>query len=201
VPRLVHRHRALAGLETIAPAMSGPQPPILPLSVARTGGYKAVRADASDGSCGVHGYPCQHPGVDAGGAQGTTVRAPEDGQVVLLADGTSAPYVGYGPYLALVLGKSGYYHLLAHLQPGTMTVGLGSKVTAGQALAQTSSANHTHWEVRKKPVPNFAANETNFDNNLDPMDWLSMARGGRVALVIAAVGLAAAAALYLRKRR
>lgn len=192
--------RALAGIEIAETSMSGPQPPILPLSVARTGHYNDLRSSPSDGACGVHGYPCRHPGLDVGGAQGAVVRAPESGVIVMVSDGSAPPWEGYGPYLAVIKGASGVFHLLAHLQPGSMSLGVGSAVTAGQPIATTSNANHTHWEVRKKVLPNYAANETNFDNNLDPMQWLASARGGAGKLLVIG-GLAVAVALYLRKRR
>jgi murein DD-endopeptidase MepM/ murein hydrolase activator NlpD len=187
-------------IEIAFPALVGPQPPILPLSVPRTGGFKAARLSPADGACGVHPYPCYHPGIDAGGVQGTVVRYPEDGTIVLVATGSAPPWEGYGPFLALVKGASGYYHLLAHLEPGSVLGGVGAQGKAGQPIAKTSSANHTHWEVRKKVTPNYSANETNLDNNIDPMQWLSMARGGATKLLIVAGGLAVAIALYLRRR-
>jgi murein DD-endopeptidase MepM/ murein hydrolase activator NlpD len=196
-----------SGIEIADTTMVGPQPPILPLSVAATGDYKAVRSTPADGACGVHGYPCMHPGVDCGGYQGTVVNAPEDGTVYLTADGSQPPWRGYGPYLVLMLGKSGYYHLMAHLQPGSVIPAVGDAVTAGEPIATTSSANHTHWEVRKKPTPDYANNETNFDNNIDPVnDWLPSQRGllaqissGNMNLLIIAGGAAIALALYYRE--
>jgi hypothetical protein len=192
---------ALGTIEIADVFMHGPQPPILPLSVARTGHYNDLRSSPSDGACGVHSYPCRHPGVDVGGVQGTVVRAPEDGVIVLVSDGSSPPWEGYGPYLALIKGKSDFYHLLAHLQPGSMTLGVGSAVTAGLPIATTSSANHTHWEVRKKVTPNYAANETNLDNNIDPMLWLSQARRGGIVNLLIFGGAAIALAYYLRKQK
>ena len=191
-----------SGVEIADVFMTGPQPPILPLVVARTGDYKAVRSSPSDGACGVHGYPCQHPGVDVGGAQGTVVHAPEDGTIVMLADGSAPPWEGYGPYLVVLKGASGFYHLLAHLQPGSVIGGVGSAFKAGDPIATTSSANHTHWEVRKKVTPDYAKNETNFDNNIDPVnDWLPRARGLGGKLFIVAGGIAVAVALFLKARR
>jgi murein DD-endopeptidase MepM/ murein hydrolase activator NlpD len=194
------RALALGEIVMADKSMTGPQPPILPLSVARTGGYAAVRSSPADGSCATHPYPCKHPGLDVGGVQGTVVRAPESGTITFVSDGSAPPFVGYGPYLALIKGAN-FYHLLAHLQPGSMSLGVGSAVTAGQAIATTSSANHTHWEVRKKTTPNFAAGETNLDNNIDPLQWLASARGARVAIYLLAGGAAVALALYLRARR
>lgn len=94
----------------------------------------------------------------------------------MVGDGNSAPYVGYGPWFVILQGESGKFHFLAHLEPATSAMGpLGAQMLAGQQVGVTSSANHTHWEVRDKMVPDFAAGETNFTNNSDPLGWLSIA--------------------------
>lgn len=164
-------------VDTGSPQPGAPQPPIYPLIVGAHGGYREVRSSPSDGSCGVHAYPCQHPGVDVQGMAGTQVVAPESGQVVMTGDGNSAPFVGYGPWFVVIAGRdSGKYHLLAHMDPLTSSMATqGQVVESGDVVGMTSSANHTHWEVRDKIVPDFAAGETNLDNNTDPVIWL---RGG-----------------------
>lgn len=164
---------------TAAPEPGRPQPPIFPLEIGAHGGYLETRSSPNDGSCGVHGYPCQHPGLDVAGSAGTPVVAPETGTVVMAGDGASAPYVGYGPWFAIIQGDSGKFHLLGHLEPATAGMApIGAQVTAGQQVGVTSAANHTHWEVRTKMVPDFAAGETNFDNNTDPVAWLQLAALG-----------------------
>lgn len=161
-------------VDTAAPVAGRPQPPIYPLIVGTNGAYKAVRANSAQGSCGVHGYPCQHPGTDVNGPMGTEVRAPESGVIVAVANGSVAPFSGYGPWLIVVKGVSGKYHLLGHLDPASSAWGpLNATVTAGQVVGRTSSANHTHWEVRSRLTP--AAGQTNFDNNTDPVAWLQLA--------------------------
>jgi len=178
------------------PAPGRPQPPIYPLVVGSHGAWLETRSSPADGSCGVHGYPCQHPGVDVAGSQGTPVVAPESGTVVMIGDGNSAPFVGYGPWFAIIAGDSGKFHFLGHLDPATSGMApMGSQVTAGQQVGTTSSANHTHWEVRDKMVPDFAAGETNFDNNSDPLAWLTLAPIGGAATALLAAG--AALLLYL----
>lgn len=153
--------------------------PIFPLVIGNNGAYKALRASSAQGSCGVHGYPCLHPGVDVVGRAGTPVMAPEAGVIAVVADGNSPPWSGYGPWLVLIKGDSGKYHLLAHLEPATAALGpYGMRVTEGQVIGKTSSANHTHWEVRTKPTP--GAGKTNLDNNTDPIAWM---RGLSVWLV------------------
>lgn len=144
--------------------------PIEPLTTPRTGGFLAVRSSAADGACGVHGYPCQHPGVDVLGKQGTLVQAPEGGTVKVVTNGASPPYEGYGPWVVVFLGDSGKYHLLGHLEPSANRVTVGQRVEAKQVVGATSSANHTHWEVRNKMVP--PAGVTNQENNDDPVSWL-----------------------------
>lgn len=168
----------LAGtsVDVAAPAPGRAQSPIYPLVVGSHGAWLEVRSSPSDGGCGVSGYPCRHPGVDVAGARGTTVVAPESGTIVMVADGNSAPFGGYGPWLIVIRGVSGKYHLLGHLDPSAASMGpMGAHVRAGDQIGVTSSANHTHWEVRSKLVPDFARGESNFTNNTDPLAWLARA--------------------------
>jgi hypothetical protein len=69
---------------------------------------------------------------------------------------------------------------------------IGAPVVAGDQVGITSSANHTHWEVRDKMVPDFAVGEDNFTNNEDPLGWLSGASMG-----IFGTALLVGAALFL----
>lgn len=159
--------------------------PIIPFVIGNNGAWKFLRTSSKQGSCGVHGYPCYHPGVDVYGKAGTPVRAPESGQVVIAADGSAAPFVGYGPWLVMIKGASGRYHLLSHLAPGTASMApAGVTVSEGQVIGTTSSANHTHWEVREKPTP--GSGKTNLDNNVDPIAW--MKAGSVIVLALAAFG-------------
>lgn len=197
-------HRPAMGalpVATDAPVPGRPQPPIWPLQVGAHGGYLEVRASPSDGSCGVSGYPCRHPGLDVAGFAGTPVVAPESGTVVMIGDGNSAPYVGYGPWFVIIQGDSGKFHFLGHLEPLTAAMApIGARVSAGDQVGVTSSANHTHWEVRRDMVPNFAAGANNFTNNEDPLGWLSMAAiGAGTILIVGGSGLLLW--LLLRRRR
>lgn len=187
---------------TDIPEPGRPQPPIYPLQVGAHGGWLEVRATPSEGSCGVHGYPCKHPGLDVAGAAGTPVVAPESGTVVGAGDGASPPFVGYGPWFAIIQGaNSGKFHFLGHLEPATSSmVAVGAQVTAGDQIGTTSSANHTHWEVRDKPVPDFAAGEDNFTNNSDPLGWLSIAALGITGAALIVGGAAWFLWLLLRRR-
>ncbi len=180
------------------PAPGQPQPPIWPLTVGAHGGWLEVRSSPADGSCGVHGYPCQHPGVDVAGTAGTPVVAPESGTVAMVGDGSAAPFVGYGPWFAIIQGDSGKYHFLGHLEPAAAALApMGAQVTAGQTVGATSSANHTHWEVRAKLVPDFASGEDNFTNNSDPLGWLTTQAPWFVPLLLGGAALL----LYLLARR
>jgi len=197
--------RALAGLGasdvvTQLPSAGSPQPPIWPLRVGAHGAYLEVRSSPSDGACGVSNYPCRHPGVDVAGPYGTPVAAPETGVVVAATDGSSAPFVGYGPWLLIIRGvASGKYHLLAHLDPsGYALAPVGTQVKAGQKVGTVSSANHTHWELRTKMVPDFAHGETNFTNNSDPLAWLDSSSSEALAAVLLLGGAALLAYLMWR---
>lgn len=160
--------------------------PITPLVVGSNGAFRALRSSSAQGSCGVHGYPCLHPGVDVAARQGTTVVAPESGVVVIAADGTAPPFVGYGPWLVLLRGDSGKFHLLAHLDPSTAAQApAGLRVAEGAAIGTVSAARHTHWEVRVRPTP--PAGKTNLDNNLDPIGWMKGV-GSIVVLAVIAGG-------------
>lgn len=170
---------------TGAPEPGKPQPPIYPLQIGDHGGWLEVRSSPADGACGVHGYPCKHPGIDVAGAAGTPVVAPESGSVVMVGDGNSAPFVGYGPWFVIIQGDSGKFHFLGHLEPAASSMApMGAQVSAGDQVGTTSSANHTHWEVRDKMVPDFAAGEDNFTNNSDPVGWLETAAIGIGAALI-----------------
>jgi murein DD-endopeptidase MepM/ murein hydrolase activator NlpD len=160
-------------VDTSVPVPGQAQPPIWPLIIGGHGGFMEVRSSPADGACGVGTYPCKHPGIDVVGKPGTPVMAPEDGTIVFVADGSSSPVGGYGPWVVIIAGKSGRYHLLGHLEPGTSGMGpIGMPVRAGQQVGTVSSAYHTHWEVRTKAIPDFAHGESNATNNLDPVQWL-----------------------------
>lgn len=161
-------------IDTPIPVPGRAQPPIWPLKVGAYGGFMQVRSSPAEGACGIGTYPCKHPGVDVVGDMGARVNAPESGTVVLAADGSSSPVGGYGPWVVIIEGDSGKYHLLGHLSPLTASMALvGTKVVAGQQVGTVSSAYHTHWEVRSKAIPDFTHGESNATNNSDPIQWLS----------------------------
>lgn len=178
------------------PVMGARQPPIYPLIVGNNGGYLAVRASPAQGSCGVSGYPCKHPGVDVNGKRGTIVRSPTNGVIVAIFNGASAPFSGYGPWGVVIRGdEDGLFHLLGHLDASTSSMGtINKRVRAGDAVGTVSSANHTHWEVRTRVSPNWSAGESNATNNRDPLAWLS--GGGKLGTFLL-LGGAAALLLYL----
>jgi len=140
--------------------------PTGPFKTGRTGCYGCMRYSSSDGSCGTKNYPCVHYGVDLF-ADDRRVFAPEAGTIIAVADGTKAPYVGYGPGVILLQGKSGVYHLLAHLSYSTILPSKGEWVSEGQQLAMFDQAiGHTHYEVRIEPTGNSAT------NTRDPEGWI-----------------------------
>ncbi len=169
---------ATTPVPTSVPVPGNAQPPIWPLVIGGHGRYMEVRSTPADGACGVGSYPCKHPGIDVVGKPGTRVMAPEDGTVVAIAPGSSSPWGGYGPWLVVIGGRSGRYHLLAHLDPATASMApIGMTVRAGDPVGTVSSAWHTHWEVRTKAIPDFAHGESNATNNLDPVEWLRAQAG------------------------
>jgi murein DD-endopeptidase MepM/ murein hydrolase activator NlpD len=204
MPRL--RHGPLVSLGAvsgasvpIAPLVGALQAPVWPTKLSPHGAFGYVRKTPADGACGTKGHPCTHPGSDVLGASGTPVKAPEDGVIVKAASGSSSPFGGYGPWVIVIQGKSGWYHLLGHLDPAKAPLGsVGLVVRAGQVVGTTSSANHVHWEVRRKAVPDFAAGESNASNNIDPFAWLRRYGGtpGTGWILLAAI----AAFLVVRRR-
>lgn len=204
------RRRALGAIDLasfVPPPIGTPQSPISPLIPGGHGGYLEVRNSPADGSCGVGAYPCKHPGLDVLGMYGTTVVAPEDGTIAVVTDGNSAPFGGYGPWVVVIAGKSGKFHLLGHLDPANGgTVVQGQDIRAGEPVGTTSGANHTHWEVRSKVVPDYAHGETGFDIIEDPQIWLKLSAVGLggmspQTLLIVAGGAFLLALAYRDRRR
>jgi len=142
--------------------------PTSPFTIAGTRGYGAVRRSTADGGCGISSYPCTHWGMDlVPKDRDSRVYAPEAGTIVDIAYNT-APYVGYGPSTINMLGASGVYHLLAHLEPSTITVSPGQRVAEGTLLARYNAAYaHTHYEVRKDRIGPSAS------NTIDPSVWMA----------------------------
>jgi murein DD-endopeptidase MepM/ murein hydrolase activator NlpD len=170
-----------------------PRWPSGPFSSHRTGCYGCKRQSPSDGGCGVHGYPCTHWGVDTF-ATTPEIYAPEDGVVVSVADGTSPPFTGYGPGVVLMKGMSGFYHLLAHLDLGSIRVTKGAKVAEGTLVGRYNAAyGHCHYEVRKQPT---GPSET---NTIDPEKWLAASKGGGGIGVLLVLGGLLAAGYFIAR--
>lgn len=153
--------------------------PTSPFTIAGTRGYGAVRRTAADGGCGIGSYPCTHWGMDlVPKDKDARVYAPEAGTIVDIAYNT-APYVGYGPSSINMLGRSGVYHLLAHLDSSTIAVVPGQPVFEGTLLARFDAAHaHTHYEVRK------ARTGTSSTNTVDPELWMATQGGGILSLLL-----------------
>lgn len=104
-----------------------------------------------------------HKGVDLAAAEGTIVKAPERGLVLVAANRNDLkPFSRYGPAFVYMKGfETGLFHLLAHLKlgsirtagggyPGTpsmLTLGNPYPVAEGQYLGVISDRNHLHWEI------------------------------------------------------
>jgi murein DD-endopeptidase MepM/ murein hydrolase activator NlpD len=156
-----------------------PRWPTGSFSTHRTGCYGCVRLTTNDGACGVSGYPCVHWGMDLF-ADVNQVVAPDSGTVVAVSDGNSAPWVGYGPGVVVMLGDSGRYLLMGHLNPSTIGVSVGQRLAEGDLIAQFDpDIGHTHFEVREQLT---GASST---NTINPSSWV----GGLVRTLAIAAGL------------
>jgi murein DD-endopeptidase MepM/ murein hydrolase activator NlpD len=141
----------------------------------------------------VHSYPCTHWGVDTFTIDGSrSVVVPESGVVVASSDGTSPPFVGYGPAVVLIKGASGVYHLLAHLERGSIKVSVGQLVSEGDPVGRfDADYGHCHYEIRRKP---YGPGDT---NTIDPIAWHQGSGGEAEAVSWTWYALAAGAAGYL----
>jgi len=79
-----------------------PQWPLASFKVAEFGKYAARRFRPDQGACGVTGFPCTHWGADLSAPAGSTVRVPFNGYVLYHGPANKPPFVGYGPYVALI---------------------------------------------------------------------------------------------------
>lgn len=169
--------------------------PTAPFSTRRTGAYGSKRLSPDDGSCGVKGYPCTHWGVDTFTDGLRDVWAPEDGVVVAVSDGNSPPFAGFGPGVVMIKGRSGYYHLLSHLERGSIRVSNGQAVGEGDSIGRFDAKfGHMHYEVRKQKT---GPSET---NTVNPEQWLR-SQGGGLGKVLLIVGLIALGVLASRQGR
>jgi hypothetical protein len=132
------------------------------------GKYGHLRRNPKEGQCGVKAYPCRHNAIDLVASEGTEVYAPEDGTIAAVSRGVLPPFRKYGPGVILFKGRSGVYHLLAHLHYDSLPEAFKpmewedywedgliyakpdrATVKEGQLIGRVSSKNHVHWEVRE----------------------------------------------------
>lgn len=132
------------------------------------GKFGYVRTEGH-GSCGARGYPCTHTGLDLAGSEGTEVYAPEDSTVALVSSGVLPPWSGYRPgHLIVLRGKrTGTWHVLAHLMPGSIVSPMQDgtfwdwattplwksddqprELREGDRVGVMGEARHVHWETR-----------------------------------------------------
>lgn len=144
--------------------------PLDKLKVTPHGAFGFVRDDPSSGLCSSGNYPCVHWGVDLAAPEGTPVYAPEPLLVLVAANRNDLkPFSRYGPAFVYAKGlTSGWWHLFAHLKPGSIRTAGGGNVTnpsdptdntlitlgepytmpEGMALGTVSDKKHLHWEVQ-----------------------------------------------------
>lgn len=83
-------------------SLHGPQWPLRSFSVREFGAFRARRTSEKEGACGKAGYPCTHWGVDLTAPEGTQVFVPFTGWVLYYGPADDAPFVGFGPWVALI---------------------------------------------------------------------------------------------------
>lgn len=79
-----------------------PRWPLEAFTVHEFGAFGARRFRPDQGACGVHGFPCTHWGVDMSAPPGSVVRVPFNGFVLYHGPADKPPFVGYGPWVALI---------------------------------------------------------------------------------------------------
>jgi hypothetical protein len=87
--------------------MADPVYPVAKFTIPRTGHFGSVRRSPRDGGCGLHGYPCKHPGTDLAAPVNTPVVAPHDGWILAAVMAPKdaklpAPFEGYEPGVVLI---------------------------------------------------------------------------------------------------
>jgi murein DD-endopeptidase MepM/ murein hydrolase activator NlpD len=122
-----------------------------------------------------------HWGFDLAGKQGDSVLAPEAMTITRVwFDDATPPFVGYGPGGVEGLGRSGVYHLLAHLEPASIPVEVGELVAEGERVGSMpahvgAAGPHVHWEVRREEIDSPVTREA---NTLLPSWWVTAAANG-----------------------
>ena len=113
------------------------------------------------------------------------VYAPESGIIV---ESKKDVLDSYGPWVIILKGDSGVYHLLAHLSrdPKEIFVKVNQEVLVNQALAKydisQQTFKHVHWEVRPdihwhgKKIPGTSTPLSRYNKwrwTYDPIKWIS----------------------------
>lgn len=141
------------------PGRTIPVPSHRPIS-----GRRVWLADRSDGTR-------LHAGVDLAAPGNTPVLAPEAGVIEERAPGTRPPWTGYGPWVLLLRGDSGRWHLLAHVSEPLASMQPGRRVELGEPVAVVApELAHLHWEVRTQPRRTWRTETVEI--SLDPVAWL-----------------------------
>ena len=183
--------RVSAAVETVAgPARDGytvtakPKPPPVPRPTAVSSAPAAQTAGLRwpipagtriASSFGPRSSPCSgcsslHEGVDFSAPSGAPVHAIANGVVVQASTYDSG---ALGVYLAIkhVIGGQVIVSVYAHLQAGSMNLGVGSQVAIGQVVGQVgntgaSTGTHLHFEIRVGGT-----------TPVDPISWLHASLG------------------------
>jgi murein DD-endopeptidase MepM/ murein hydrolase activator NlpD len=131
-------------------------------------------------------------------AYGRELLAPADGRVVTVIDGlpdqpigSSDPENPYGNVVVLDHG-AGEYSVLAHLKPGSVRVGAGDEVTAGEVVglcgnSGNTSEPHLHFQLQNGPdlmdSEGLPARFTHAEVDGDPRDSVELVKGQTVRAI------------------
>ena len=82
--------------------LHGPRWPLDAFTVGPFGKFGARRTNEKEGACGTKPYPCTHWGADLMAPEGSSVYVPFTGWVLYYGAADKPPFVGYGPWVALI---------------------------------------------------------------------------------------------------
>ena len=148
-PLVVHDAFSISHFTVVGPPLAG--------NVTMTAGFGHRHAPCAACSS-------EHQGVDWTPGAGTPIQSVTDGVVVEASSGG-----GFGVHAKIEHNVDGvkYYSLYAHMQSGSLAVGVGDTVSTGQHIGNvgntgTSTGAHLHFEIHDAT-----------DTPIDPAPWLA----------------------------
>lgn len=92
-----------------------PQWPLNAFTVGKFGAFGAKRTNAKEGACGTQNYPCTHWAADLMAPEGSPVFVPFTGWLLYYGPAKDPPFVGYGPWVALIAHADREVSLLSRI--------------------------------------------------------------------------------------